>query len=86
MTIEKKSLISSLKTTKKANVAKEDFSHVGSANSGVKSPARQTAGRMVAGKINLAKATKGKASPARTSLAKMTKGKASPVKISMARR
>jgi hypothetical protein len=37
MSIEKKSLISSLKTTKKANVAKGDLSHAGSQTSSVKS-------------------------------------------------
>jgi hypothetical protein len=91
MTIEKKSLISSLKTTKKANVAKEDFSPVGSANSGVKSPARHSAARIQAAKatparMNLAKLSKGKTAPARINLAKMTKGKAAPAKISLARR
>jgi hypothetical protein len=39
MTIEKKSLISTLKATKKANVAKEDLTHGGTTSS-VKSPAR----------------------------------------------
>jgi hypothetical protein len=38
MSIEKKSLISTLKTTKKANVAKED--HVGSVSTAMKSPAK----------------------------------------------
>jgi hypothetical protein len=47
MSIEKKSLISTLKTTKKANVAKEDFAEVGAVNAGVKSPARRIAGRIV---------------------------------------
>jgi hypothetical protein len=37
MSIEKKSLISTLKTTKKANVAKGDLSHAGSQTSSVKS-------------------------------------------------
>jgi len=40
MSIEKKSLISTLKTAKKANVAKEDLSHAGSTSAGVKSPAK----------------------------------------------
>jgi hypothetical protein len=40
MSIEKKSLISTLKTTKKANVAKEDFSHSSASATAVKSPAR----------------------------------------------
>jgi hypothetical protein len=40
MSIQKKSLISTLKTTKKANVAKEDFAAVGSASPVVKSPSR----------------------------------------------
>jgi hypothetical protein len=39
MSIEKKSLISTLKTTKKANVAKGDLSHAGSQTSSVKSAA-----------------------------------------------
>lgn len=39
MSIEKKSLISTLKTTKKANVAKEDLG-VGSVSTSVKSPSR----------------------------------------------
>ena len=43
MSIEKKSLISSLKTTKKANVAKGDLSHAGSQTSAVKSTARMKA-------------------------------------------
>jgi hypothetical protein len=40
MSIEKKSLISTLKTTKKANVAREDFSHAGASVTSVKSPAK----------------------------------------------
>jgi hypothetical protein len=40
MSIEKKSLISTLKTTKKANVAKGDLSHGASQTSSVKSAAR----------------------------------------------
>jgi hypothetical protein len=40
MSIEKKSLISSLKTTKKANVAKGDLSHAGSQTSSVKSASK----------------------------------------------
>jgi hypothetical protein len=40
MSIEKKSLISTLKTTKKANVAKGDLSHAGSQTSSVKSTAK----------------------------------------------
>jgi len=43
MSIEKKSLISTLKTTKKANVAKGDLSHAGSQTSSVKSTARMKA-------------------------------------------
>jgi hypothetical protein len=39
MSIEKKSLISTLKTTKKANVAKEDLS-VGAATKAVNSPTK----------------------------------------------
>ena len=49
MAIEKKSLISTLKTTKKANVAKEDLSHAGAISGSVKSPAM-----VVAGKKNIA--------------------------------
>ena len=37
MSIQKKSLISTLKTTKKANVAKEDFSQAGASAPSVKS-------------------------------------------------
>ena len=44
MSIEKKSLISTLKTTKRANVAKEDFAQVGAVNAGVKSPGKHVAG------------------------------------------
>jgi len=40
MSIEKKSWISTLKTTKKANVAEGDLSHAGSQTSSVKSTAR----------------------------------------------
>jgi hypothetical protein len=47
MSIEKKSLISTLKTTKKANVAKEDLSHA-SVTGAVKSPARMLATRKTA--------------------------------------
>jgi hypothetical protein len=54
MSIEKKSLISTLKTTKKANVVKEDFA-AGSANAGVKSPARATTGRAAKARVALAK-------------------------------
>jgi len=43
MPIEKKSLISTLKTTKKANVAKEDLSHSSVTASAVKSPSRMLA-------------------------------------------
>ena len=50
MTIQKKSLISALQTTKKANVAKEDFVQAGSTSSGIKSPARVVAGRAMAGR------------------------------------
>ena len=50
MAIEKKSLISALKTTKKANIAKEEFVQPGSMSSGVKSPARVVAGRTIAGR------------------------------------
>ncbi|HXY01421.1 MAG TPA: hypothetical protein VEI54_10910 [Candidatus Limnocylindrales bacterium] len=46
MSIEKKSLINTLKATKKANVVKEDLSHAGSASAGVKAPFR------VAAKVN----------------------------------
>ena len=61
MSIEKKSLISTLKTTKKANVAKEDFAEIGAVNAGVKSPARHAAGRtMTAGKTAGRAATAGK--------------------------
>jgi hypothetical protein len=78
MTIEKKSLISSLKTTKKANVAKEDFSQVGSANSGVKSPAKRMAGRMYSAKVQPARVAKGKAAPAKITSGRSFKGKAAP--------
>lgn len=40
MSIEKKSLISTLRTTRKANVAKEDFT--GASTTSVKSPSRLT--------------------------------------------
>ena len=51
MSIQKKSLISTLKTTKKANVAKEEFSQVGTSAASVKSPARrQLAKRQLATK------------------------------------
>ena len=49
MSIEKKSLISTLKTTKKANVAKEDLGHA-SVTGAVKSPARVLAGKKSAGR------------------------------------
>jgi len=38
MSIQKKSLISTLKTTKKANIVKEDLGHAGSTSASVKSP------------------------------------------------
>lgn len=87
MSIQKKSLISTLKTTKKANVIKEDFAEPGSANSGVKSPAHIAKGRMTAGKAQLARATAGKAQLARATagkaqLARATAGKAQLAKVS----
>jgi hypothetical protein len=59
MSIEKKSLISTLKTTKKANVAKEDFSHAGTSVASVKSPIKKqmTASRAPATLKNLPKMT-----------------------------
>jgi hypothetical protein len=71
MSIEKKSLISTLKTTKKANVAKEDFAQVGAVKADVKSPGRHMAGKATLGKATLGKATLGKAT-----LGKATLGKA----------
>jgi hypothetical protein len=41
MSIQKKSLISTLKTTKKANVAKEDFSQAGASAPSMKSATRK---------------------------------------------
>jgi hypothetical protein len=76
MSIEKKSLISTLKTTKKANVAKEDFAEVGAVNAGVKSPARHIAGRMVtAGKTAGRAVTAGKTA-GRAATAGKTAGRA----------
>lgn len=80
MSIQKKSLISTLKTTKKANVIKEDFAEPGSANSGVKSPARMAKGRMNAGKAQLGRASAGKAH-----LAKATAGRKSLARPTLAR-
>ena len=49
MSIQKKSLISTLKTTKKANVAKDELSHAGTSAASVKSPAKRfTAKRFTA--------------------------------------
>lgn len=55
MSIQKKSLISTLKTTKKANVAKEEFSHAGTSVASVKSPAKRFAAKRFAAKRVLAK-------------------------------
>jgi len=55
MSIEKKSLISTLKTTKKANVAKGDLSHAGSQTSSVKSAAKvSSAARAASERVKLA--------------------------------
>jgi hypothetical protein len=59
MSIEKKSLISTLKTTKKANVAKEDFSRAGTSVASVKSPVVRGSLATVS-KMKLATAQKGK--------------------------
>jgi hypothetical protein len=80
MSIEKKSLISTLKTTKKANITKEEFGQPGSMSAGVKSPARIAAGRFTAGKaaparIAAGRHTAGKAAPARIAAGKLTAGK-----------
>jgi hypothetical protein len=71
MSIEKKSLISTLKTTKKANITKEEFGQPGSMSAGVKSPARIAAGRFTAGK----------AAPARIAAGRHSAGKAAPARI-----
>ncbi|HKN25790.1 MAG TPA: hypothetical protein VJX72_13160 [Candidatus Acidoferrum sp.] len=49
MSIEKKSLISTLKTTKKANVAKEELVHGGISAASVKSPGAKTPGAKTPG-------------------------------------
>jgi hypothetical protein len=59
MTIQKKSLISTLKTTKKANVAKEEIVNTGSAGTAVKSPNKLLAAK-AAGKAFSAARTAGK--------------------------
>jgi hypothetical protein len=77
MSIEKKSLISTLKTTKKANVAKEDLGNTGTIAASVKSPAT---------KVFSAKAkafsAKGKAFSAKGK-AFSAKGKAFSAKVKM---
>ena len=83
MSIEKKSLISTLKTTRKANVAKEDFAQVGEVNAGLKSPARHMAGRTVvtAGKITTGKVTTGKVTTGKVTTGKVTTGKVTTGKV-----
>jgi uncharacterized protein YjbJ (UPF0337 family) len=56
MSIEKKSLISTLKTTKKANVAKEDLSGIGTTSAAVKSPTKMFTGKVkvATGKVKVA--------------------------------
>jgi hypothetical protein len=56
MSIEKKSLISTLKTTKKANVAKEDLGHA-SVTGAVKSPALVLASRKMASRKTTSRKT-----------------------------
>jgi hypothetical protein len=75
MSIEKKSLISTLKTTKKANIAKEEFAQPGSMSSGVKSPARVFAGKTVAGKTVAGKTVAGKTIAGKTIAGKTVAGK-----------
>jgi len=60
MSIEKKSLISTLKTTRKANVAKEDFGQAGAVNAGMKSPAKVAAGKHAPGKLQAGKHAPGR--------------------------
>ena len=81
MSIEKKSLISNLKATKKANIVKEEFGQVGSANAGLKSPARRNPGRHTMGKANLGKANLGKANLGKANLGKANLGKANLGKL-----
>ncbi|MGC0775472.1 MAG: hypothetical protein WB543_21240 [Candidatus Acidiferrum sp.] len=75
MSIEKKSLISTLKTTKKANIAKEEFGQPGSISSGVKSPARVVAGRTVAGRTVAGRTVAGRTVAGRTVAGKTVAGK-----------
>jgi hypothetical protein len=76
MSIEKKSLISTLKTTKKANITKEEFGQAGSMSPGVKSPARVVAGRSVAGRAVAGRAVAGKTVAGKLVAGRMTAGKA----------
>jgi len=70
MSIEKKSLINTLKATKKANVVKEDLSHAGSASAGVKAPfrvaAKVNATARVAGTVRATARAAGKVAGVRT--------------------
>ena len=62
MSIQKKSLISTLKATRKANVAKEEFPQAGAkAHAAKVSPSRMTPAKATTGKVYTAKATTGKA-------------------------
>jgi hypothetical protein len=69
MSIEKKSLISTLKTTKKANVAKEEFGNVTS-GAAIKSPSRPSPARRMLAKPTPAKFSPTKVVPAKLQLAK----------------
>jgi hypothetical protein len=75
MSIEKKSLISTLKTTKKANVAKEQFSGA-SLGTVPKSPSlKVTSGKMLSKKVTSAKMLSSKLKSAKMHSAKMQSAK-----------
>ena len=71
MSIEKKSLISTLRTTKKANVAKEEFGNV-AANATIKSPSRRSPAKFIPAKIAPAKIAPAKIAPAKVAPARLS--------------
>ena len=77
MSIQKKSLISTLKATRKANVAKEEFPQAGGkAYAGKTSPAQ-----ISPGKTSPAQISPGKKSPAQISPGKKSPAQISPAKV-----